>query len=169
MNVLGASLAGSFDAGTALFAGVLGGLAFLVVVTMGRSIGMTRMNLLEVLGTMLAPNARGATVYGLGLMAHLMASAAFGLGHAGLLHALDVTSVGQAAAWDLVIGTVHGAIVLLVLPMILTAMHPLVRKQAMEAPGVALTGFGRGTPLGSLMAHVVFGLVVGAVYAGAVL
>lgn len=169
MNVLGASLAGSFDAGSAFFAGVLGGLAFLVVVTMGRAIGMTRMNFLEVLGTMLAPNAKSGTVYGLGLMAHLMASAAFGLLHAGLLHALDVTSVGQAAAWDLAIGTVHGVIVLMVLPMILTAMHPLVRKQAMEIPGVALTGFGRGTPVGSLMAHVVFGLVVGAVYAGAVL
>ncbi len=169
MNVLGASLAGSFDAGSALFAGVLGGLAFLVVVTMGRAIGMTRMNFLEVLGTMLVPNAKGGTVYGLGLMAHLMASAAFGLVHAGLLHALDVTSVGQAAAWDLVIGTVHGGIVLMALPMILSVMHPLVRKQAMEAPGVALTGFGRATPVGSLMAHVVFGLVVGAVYAGAVL
>lgn len=169
MNVLAASLAGSFDAGTALFAGVLGGLAFLVVVTMGRAVGMTRMNFLEVLGTMLAPNAKRGTVYGVGLMAHLMASAAFGLGHAGLLHALDVTSVGDAVAWDLVIGTAHGAIVLAVLPMLLTAMHPLVRKQAMEAPGVALTGFGAGTPVGSVMAHVAFGLVVGAVYAGAVL
>jgi hypothetical protein len=51
----------------------------------------------------------------------------------------------------------------------LTLMHPLVRKGAMEAPGVALTGFGRQTPIGSLMAHMVFGLVTGAIYAAAIL
>lgn len=169
MNILAASLAGNFDAGAALGAGVLGGLAFLMVVTMGLAVGMTRMNFLEVLGTMMTPNGSRATVYGVGLMAHLMASAGFGLAHAGVLHAIGVTSVGQAAGWDLAIGAAHGAVVLLVLPMMLSAMHPLVRRQAMDAPGVALTGFGPGTPIGSLMAHVVFGLVVGAVYASAVL
>ncbi len=169
MNVFAATLAGNFDVGAALGAGLLGGVAFLMVVTMGRAIGMTRMNFLEVLGTMMTPNAPKTTVYGVGLMAHLMASAGFGLAHAGILHAIGVTTVGQAAGWDLVIGAAHGAVVLMVLPMMLNAMHPLVRKQAMEAPGVALTGFGAGTPIGSLMAHVAFGLVAGSVYAAAVL
>lgn len=169
MNVLAVTLGGNFDAGAALGAGLLGGVAFLMVVIMGRAIGMTRMNFLEVLGTMMTPNAPKATVYGVGLMAHLMASAGFGLAHAGILHAIGVTTVGQAAGWDLVIGAAHGAVVIMVLPMMLNAMHPLVRKQAMEAPGVALTGFGAGTPIGSLMAHVAFGLVAGSVYAAAVL
>ncbi|MBA3310684.1 MAG: hypothetical protein H0U28_11650 [Nocardioidaceae bacterium] len=169
MNVLAATLAGNFDVGAALGAGLLGGVAFLMVVTMGRAIGMTRMNFLEVLGTMMTPNAPKTTVYGVGLMAHLMASAGFGLAHAGILHAIGVTTVGQAAGWDLLIAAAHGAVVLMALPMMLNAMHPLVRKQAMEAPGVALTGFGAGTPIGSLMAHVAFGLVAGSVYAAAVL
>ena len=73
MNLFAATLAGNFDAGAALGAGVLGGVAFLMVVTMGRAIGMTRMNFLEVLGTMMAPNASGTTVYGVGsLMAHIV-------------------------------------------------------------------------------------------------
>jgi hypothetical protein len=169
MNVLGATLAGNFDAGAAIGAGVLGGLALLAVVTMGRAVGMTRMNLLEVLGTMMTPNASKSTVYGVGLMAHLVASAAFGLVHAGLLHAIGVTSVGEAVGWDVALGAAHGVVVLIALPMMLSVMHPLVRKNAMDSPGLALTGFGAGTPIGSLMAHVAFGLVTGAVYAGVVI
>lgn len=170
MTTLAATtLAGHFTAGWAVVAGLLGGSAFLAVVTMGLATGMTRMNFLEVLGTMVVPNARRGTVYATGLAAHLMASAGFGLAHAGLLHAIGVTSVGQAAAWDVALGMAHGVVILAMLPAVLTAMHPLVRKHAMDRPGVALTGFGNGTPIGSLMAHVAFGLVVGAVYAAAVL
>lgn len=171
MNTLIATttLAGHFTAGWALLAGLLGGVAFLAVVTMGRAVGMTRMNFLEMLGTMLVPNAGKATVYATGLGVHLMASAGFGLAHAGLLHAIGITSVGQAAGWDLVLGMAHGALVLAMLPPALTRMHPLVRTHVMDRPGIALTGFGSGTPIGSLMAHVAFGLVVGSVYAAAVL
>jgi hypothetical protein len=136
---------------------------------MGRAVGMTRMNFLEILGTMMAPSGSKATVYSVGLALHLMASAAFGLAYAGLLHAIGVSSVGQAAGWGFAIGAAHGVVVLMVLPMMLNAMHPLIRKQATDRPGPALTGFGGGTPVGSVMAHIVFGVVVGAVYAAAVL
>jgi hypothetical protein len=170
MTVIAAtSLAGHYNAGWAAVAGAAGGLAFLVVVTMGRAVGMTRMNFLQVLGTMIAPNASDRAVYSIGLSAHLMASAAFGLGHAAILTGIGVTSVGGAAGWDLLIGAAHGLVILAVLPMMLKMMHPLVRKHAMDDPGLALTGFGRATPIGSLMAHVAFGLVVGTVYAAAIL
>jgi hypothetical protein len=169
MNVLAATLAGNFDAGAAIGAGVLGGVALLAVVTMGRVVGMTRMNFLEVLGTMMTPSGSRPAVYVLGLVAHLMASAVFGLAHAGLLHAIGVTSVGEAVGWDVAIGAAHGVVALIALPIMLTTMHPLVRKGSMESPAIALTGFGAGTPIGSLMAHVAFGLVAGAVYAGVVL
>jgi hypothetical protein len=91
------------------------------------------------------------------------------MAHAAILHAIGITSVGQAAGWDLLIGAGNGLVILAVLPMALTAMHPLVRKHAMDRPGVALTGFGPGTPIGSLMAHVAFGVVAGAIYAAAIL
>jgi hypothetical protein len=163
------SLAGHYSAGWAITAGLVGGIAFLMVVYMGLAIRMTRMNFLEMLGTMIAPTGSKATVYSIGLMAHLMMSAAFGLAHAGILDAIGVTSVGQAAGWDLLIGAAHGMVILAVLPMMLTLMHPLVRKHAMDQPGVAMTGFGSGTPIGSLMAHVVFGVVTGAIYAAALI
>jgi hypothetical protein len=163
-----ATLAGHFAPGWGIVGGLAGGLAFLMVVYMGFAIGMTRMNFLEVLGTMVAPRGSRTTVYGIGLTVHLMMSAAFGLLHSGLLHAIGVTSVGQAAGWDLLIGAGHGVVILAALPTILTLVHPLVRKDAMDRPGVALTGFGSGTPMGSLMAHAAFGVVTGAIYAAAV-
>jgi hypothetical protein len=170
MELIGAvSIAGQFNAGGAIVAGLAGGLAFLIVVTMGYSVGMTRMNFLYILGSMLAPKSPRSTVYAIGLGVHAMASAAFGLVHAGILHAIGVTSVGQAAGWDLLIGGVHGLLVLMVLPMALEMMHPLVRRGEIERPRIALTGFGAMTPIGSLAAHVAFGVVTGALYAAFVL
>ena len=163
------TLAGHYSPGWALLGGLAGGVAFLAVVSMGLAVGMTRMNFLEILGSMFAPSGSKSTVYGIGLSVHLMMSAAFGLGHAALLHAIGVTSIGQATGWDLLIGAAHGMVILAVLPMLLTLMHPLVRNHAMDRPGVALTGFGSGTPIGSLMAHAAFGLVAGAIYAAALL
>jgi hypothetical protein len=170
MELIGAvSIAGRFNAGGAIVAGLVGGLAFLIVVTMGYAVGMTRMNFLYILGSMLAPKSPRSTVYAIGLGVHAMASAAFGLVHAGILHAIGVTSVGQAAGWDLLIGGVHGLLVLMVLPMALEMMHPLVRRGEIERPGIALSGFGTMTPIESLAAHVAFGVVTGALYAALVL
>lgn len=170
MNVLGAaSLSGDFAAGAAILAGLIGGLAFLAVVSMGLGIGMTRMNFLSILGSMMAPKAPKSTTYVIGFAIHMMLSAVFGLVHAGILTALDVTSVGSAAAWDLLIGSVHGVGVLVLLPVMLTMAHPLVRTGDLERPGALLTGFGSMTPIGSLAAHVAFGLVAGSIYAGIVL
>jgi len=169
MSILAASLAGNYEAGPAIVAGLVGGIAFLLVVYMGLGVGMTRMNFLHMLGSMVAPRSSRSTVYAIGLVVHLMMSAAFGLVHAGLLTAIGVSSVGSAAAWDLLIGAVHGAGVLIVLPMILSMAHPLVRSGDLDRPGVALMGYGPMTPAGSLMAHVAFGLVTGTIYAAAVL
>jgi len=114
MNVLGAAgLAGNYGAGAAILAGLVGGLAFLAVVYMGLGVGMTRMDFLSILGSMMAPKAPRGTTYAIGFVVHMMLSAAFGLVHTGILTAIDVTSVGSAAAWDVLIGAVHGVGVLI--------------------------------------------------------
>lgn len=164
-----AQLVGNYSVGWAVLAGLVGGMAFLVVVYGGLAMGMTRMDFLEILGTMMAPRVSATTAYAIGFMVHMMLSAAFGLVHAGLLHAIGVTSVEAAGGWDLLIGAVHGGIIIAMMPPMLTAMHPLVRAERMESPGVALTGFGTMTPVGSLMAHAVYGLLTGWIYAEALL
>jgi hypothetical protein len=170
MSLLAAAgLAGNFEAGTAIVAGLVGGVAFLAVVTMGLAIGMTRMNFLRVLGSMMAPKAPPARTYAIGFAIHMMLSALFGLAHAGILTTLEVTSVGGAVGWDALIAAVHGVGALVVMPVLLGMAHPLVRTGDLERPGSFMTGFGPMTPVGSLVAHVAFGLIVGAIYASAVL
>jgi hypothetical protein len=170
MNVLGAaSLGGNYAAGAAILGGLVGGLAFLVVVYMGLATGMTRMNFLTILGSMMAPKAPRGTAYTIGVVIHMMLSAVFGLIHAAVLTALDVASVGSAATWDGLLGAVHGVGALIVMPMMLAMAHPRIRTGDLERPGVLMTGFGTITPLGSLVAHIAFGVVTGSVYAAIVL
>jgi hypothetical protein len=167
-TIIALSLSGNYDPGAAVLGGLVGAVAMLAVIYGGRAMGMTTMDLLRTLGTMVAPDASKQTAYGLGLMMHLMMGALFGLVHAGVLTAFDPTANGDATILGLVIGLVHGLIVTIALPMMLTMAHPLVHRGDIAQPGVALTGFGAMTPVGVTMAHGVFGLVAGAVYIGIV-
>ena len=167
-SLLAVSLAGNFEAGTAIWAGLVGAVAMLAVIYMGLASGMTSMDLLRTLGTMAVPRASNPVVYGVGLMMHLMMGAAFGLVHAGLLHAVDPGSDGAATGYGALFGGIHGIGVAVMMPIMLTMMHPLVRSGDMPAPGVAMTGLGKMTPMGIVMAHVVFGLVAGAIYVAVV-
>jgi hypothetical protein len=167
-SVFAASLAGNFEAGTAIGAGLVGAVAMLAVIYAGRAMAMTTMDLLRMLGTMVAPRASKGSVYGIGLMMHLMMGAMFGVVHAGLLHGVDPTSDGAVAGYGALFGLGHGAVVVAMMPIMLAMAHPLVRSGELPAPGVAMTGFGKMTPMGILMAHAVFGLVTGAIYVGIV-
>jgi hypothetical protein len=163
---LALDLAGNYSPGPAVLAGIVGALAMLVVIYGGKAMGMTSMDLLRTLGTMVSPNSTGSAVYGIGLMMHLMMGAGFGLAHAGLLHAIDPSTDGAAVGVGLILGAAHGMIVTVAMPMMLSMAHPLVRTGAAPAPGIVMTGFGKMTPMGIVMAHVVFGAIAGAVYVG---
>ncbi len=170
MNVLAAaSLGGNYAAGAAIVAGLIVGLAFLAVVYMGMGTGMTRVDFLSILGSMVAPKATRSTTRAIGFAVHMMMSVIFGLAYAGILTVIDVTSAGSASTWGALVGVVHGAGVLIVMPMMLATAHPLVRSGDLERPRALMTGFGSMTPVGSLAAHIVFGLVVASIYAAIVL
>ncbi len=167
--ILASVFAGTFDAGSAIVAGLVGALAMLIVMYGGKAMGMTSMDLLRTLGTMIAPRADKAIVYAVGLMVHLMMGAAFGLVHVGILHVLGPSSEAAAAGLGLAIGLVHGLMMVGVMPVMVNMAHPLVRSGDMPAPGTAMTGYGKMTPMGMVLAHGVFGLVTGAVYAALVI
>lgn len=113
-----------YQLGAAIGAGVLGALAMLVIIYGGRAMGMTRMDLLYALGTMMGARASRTQAYVLGGMIHLMMGAIFGIVHAGILVGIDPSTVGGAIGLDVIIGTVHGMAVLVVMPVMLTAVHP---------------------------------------------
>lgn len=154
-----------FAIGSAIGAGVIGAVAMLMVIYGGRAMGMTRMDLLYTLGTMMGPRGSRGQAYLLGMMLHLMMGAMFGIVHAGILVGLAPATTAGAIGLDAIIGLVHGMGVVVVMPLMLSAVHPLVASGGIEAPGTALVGFGSMTPIGVVMAHVVFGLVTGGLYA----
>lgn len=163
-STLAVALAGNFEPGTAILAGLVGAVAMLVVIYGGKAMGMTRMDLLETLGSLAVPKAASNVVYAVGAVMHLMMGAGFGLIHAGLLHAVDPTSEGAVIGLGALFGGVHGVIVAFMMPVMLTKMHPLVQSGEMPAPGVAMTGLGSKTPIGIVMAHIAFALVAGGIY-----
>jgi hypothetical protein len=157
----------AYAPGAAILAGLTAGLAFLVIVWDAITGGVTRMGYLYVIGAGVAPRASRGQAYGIGLAVHAALSAVYGFAYAGLLGALGVSSIGEATALGLLIGLVHGAVALVVAGWMLARAHPLVRDGRLPKPGKALTGYGGSTPLVWMIAHAVFGLTVGAVYAAA--
>lgn len=163
-TLLALQLGGQFDPAAAIWTGVAGAAAMLAVIYAGRASGMTTMDLLRTLGTMVNPGGSDSVVYATGLMMHLMMGGAFGLVHAGLIHAADPATTGAATLLAVVFGAGHGMIVTAMMPAMLTMAHPLVRTHEMPAPRALMTGFGAMTPAGMIMAHVAFGLGAGGLY-----
>lgn len=138
---------------------------------MGKAMGMTSMHFGLMLGSMFRRDPAGARTLGWAL--HAMNGLVFGLIYAAAWAALDPAE--ENAWWvGLLFGAVHGVIVLFVMPMMST-VHPRVRPDATVATGPAGevilprfgfggVGFGRGTPMGIMMGHLVFGLVWGLVF-----
>lgn len=61
-------------------------------------------------------------------------------------------------------GAVVTAFALLMMTTVGT-VHPAIRRGDQVDPGPAATNFGRMTPMGSLLGHLVYGVVLGAGYA----
>jgi uncharacterized membrane protein YagU involved in acid resistance len=132
-----------------------------------QGLGLTRMNIPYLLGTMFTPNRDKARLLGVGL--HLINGWIFAL-----LYILAFHAWGEASAWrGMLIGLVHSAFVLMVaMPLLLPAMHPRMANEQqgptvvrqLEPPGFLALHYGYRTPLSVLFAHLVFGAILGGFY-----
>ncbi len=164
-----------FDGGAAVAAGLIGGAAMGVLLYMGIAMmpRQMKMNLFLMLGTMMARGGtvayagggatfRGKTVtYATGAMIHAGMSVVFGLIHVGFITAFGLET--SLAAWGVLFGFVHWIVVGMGLGM-MRLMHPLIRSGDMEAPGPFALGYPPMTAVGFFMLHILFGVVVGALY-----
>lgn len=159
----------------ALIAGLVGTTVMTIMMRMAGSAGMTDMPPMEVVtGSMMSPDPGRARQLGVLLHWIMMGTVVFGL-----IYALVFSAVGDAG-WltGLLVGLVHGLVVgLLFMPM-MPAMHPRMSRDRvpggaldessgsvrLAAPGVLGAGWGGMTPVGLLMGHAVYGLVVALVY-----
>ena len=149
---------------------LLWGFAATIVVstTMAASqrLGYTRMSIPFLLGTMLTPNRDRAMV--LGLLVHMVNGWMFAL-----LYALAFESWQRATWWlGTSIGMVHGLFVLTVGMLTMPGMHPRMVSEyfgptpnrQLQPPGFLALNYGRRTPIVTLVAHLVYGAILGAFY-----
>lgn len=160
-----------------LVAGFAGTVVMSAAMAMAKRANMTEMPPIPlIMGTMMAGDRRRATM--LGTFAHyvVMGSVVFGLAYAWLFSAFDSSS------WliGLVIGAVHGLVVGAIAMPMMPAMHPRMEPATTGLGGETVTesggetrlsaaGFmgirwGGMTPVGMLMGHMIYGVVVALVY-----
>ncbi len=150
-----------YNSPAALSAGIIGGLAMLIPVYLGRMMmpEQMKMDLLKMLGTMMLP-VSGMT-YGIGLMIHLVMSLVFASAHAAFYLWLDIES---SYAIGILFGIVHFIGTGMFFGMITASIHRGVRDGAVEAPGFFALKLGVPTAMGALVVHILFGLLVGGLY-----
>jgi len=139
-----------------------------MAVTMAASqrLGYTRMSIPFLLGTMLTPNRDRAMLFG--VLAHMMNGWLFAV-----VYALAFESWGRASGWlGAGIGMVHALFVLTVGMPAVPAMHPRMVSEYfgptpnrhLQPPGFLALNYGRRTPIVTLVAHLVYGAILGAFY-----
>lgn len=136
------------DVVAAVIAGLLGTAVMTLLMTMAPMMGMPKMDIMNMLGTMVTEGENARLVGGL---IHFVMGAIFGLIYAFLWSSV----IGSPTlVWGLVFGLVHGVITMVTMPMMMN-MHP--RPPKMEG--------GMMTAVGQLLGHAVFGIVVALTYA----
>lgn len=131
-----------------------------------QGMGLSRLSIPFLLGTMLTSDRKRATLLGFALH--------FGNGWLfALLYALAFESWGKAGWWQGAgLGLVHGVAVLVVLMPLLPSVHPRMAAEdhgpeptaQLEPPGFLALHYGRGTPLATLLAHALYGAILGGFY-----
>ena len=131
-----------------------------------QGLGLTRMNLPYMLGTIFTPDRDRAKLYGFGI--HVLAGWVFSL-----IYVLIFQALGAAGWWrGAIVGIVHAAFVLVVTMSLLPGLHPRMASEQhgpeaqnmLEPPGFLALHYGVQTPLAILLSHAVFGAILGMFY-----
>src|SRR5262245_45395173 len=129
-------------------------------------LGMTRMNAPYMLGTLVTPNRDRAKV--IGVLIHFVNGWIFSFLYVAAFH-----SWGMATWWlGAVIGLVHASFVLAVGLPLLPTFHPRMANEQygptvvrqLEPPGFLALHYGTRTPISIVVAHLVYGAILGAFY-----
>jgi hypothetical protein len=132
----------------------------------GQGLGLTRMSLPFMLGTMFTADRDRAKLVGTGvhfINGWLLAS----------IYAAAFQSWRRTTWWlGMAIGAVHGLFVLLVVMPALPGLHPRMASEQrgpeptrqLEPPGFMALNYGRRTPLSLMLAHLLYGAILGTFY-----
>lgn len=146
--------------------GFVGTVVLTGLMSASQRLGLTRMSLPFMLGTMFTPNRERAQV--VGFLVHLLNG-----WWLALVYAAAFQSWRRATWWlGALIGLVHGLFVLTTIMPLLPGIHPRMASEQqgptptrqLEPPGFMGLNYGRRTPVTVLIAHLVYGGILGAFY-----
>jgi len=154
------------NTGHAILWGFAGTVILTSIMSGCRGLGLTRMDLPFMLGAMFTPNRDKAKW--IGFFIHLLNGWVFALIYVEAFLASGLSHWWFGAA----IGFVHAMFVLLVGMRLLPGMHPRMADELrgpdptrqLEPPGYMALNYGRGTPVTTILAHIVYGGVLGMFY-----
>jgi len=153
-----------------IFWGFVATMILTTLMSASQGLGLSRMNLPYMLGSMITPDRDKAKLAGFGI--HLLFGWAFSF-----LYGVGFDILGGPTWWKgLVFGFVHAAFVLVVGLSLVPSMHPRMASEQqgptitrrLEPPGFLGLHYGYQTPLSMLVAHLVFGALLGALLKTAV-
>jgi hypothetical protein len=125
--------------------------------------GLSRMDIPLMLGTVFTGRPERART--IGVLVHLVNGQIFAL-----LYASAFAAIGYATWWlGLVFGLLHGVAALVVIVPFLPGVHPRMASErsgpsltaALEPPGILAINYGVQTPVVALLAHALYGLILG--------
>lgn len=152
--------------GSILLWGFVATLLLTATLAASQLLGFTRMSLPFILGTMITADRSRAMVIGFAM--HLVAGWLFAL-----IYALVFQALCQATWWLGALGGLfHGLFVLIVLLPLLPEVHPRMATERqgptptrmLQPPAFLALHYGRSTPLATLIAHIAYGVILGAFY-----
>ncbi|HEV7427259.1 MAG TPA: hypothetical protein VGQ46_12915 [Thermoanaerobaculia bacterium] len=132
-----------------------------------QSLGLTRIDIPFIIGTMFTPDRDRAKV--IGLAVHLINGWLFAI-----VYAFFFENIHAATWWyGALLGALQGMFIVAVLLPVLPGIHPRMVSdfrgpeptRLLEPPGFFVTNYGGRTPLVLLAVHVLYGTTIGAFYA----
>jgi hypothetical protein len=154
------------NVGSWLVWGFAGTVVLTTILAGSQGLGLTRMNIPYLLGTIFTPDRERAKIYG--ILLHLVNGWLFSLVYVAAFHVTHLFTWWFGTA----VGCVHGAFVLAVALPALPGMHPRMASETrgptvvrqLEPPGFLGCNYGARTPLSVMLAHAIYGAILGGFY-----
>ena len=140
--------------------------ALTTIISVAHGVGLTRLSIPFLLGTILTPNRDRALAVGIAF--HVVNGWLFALLYGSLLEAMGRTTWWLGAG----IGFGHALFVLAVGMPVLPGFHPRMVSEyygptpnrRLQPPGFMALNYGKRTPIVTIAAHLVYGAIIGGFY-----
>ena len=137
-----------------------------ILLAVSKPLGISRIDIPFLLGTMLTANRNKAPFYG--LLLHIVIGLVFAFLYAAILESLET----RHWWYGMLGGAIHGAFVLSAGLNVLAAFHPRMAHpyqgptptRQLQPPGFFALNYGKGTPIMTMVAHIVYGGLLGLFY-----